>query len=163
MQFRNTVYILICLLLGTLRFYAQQPTNLPTYGTGTPVNFIRTFTATAPTTDAAGLTGKGLNEVKETTQYFDGLGRPLQTVVKKGSLATNGYDIGDTLGARDLVTPILYDAFGREQYKFGPYKASTNDGLFKTDPFTAQQAFMAGKYGGQGESNYYSQTVFEAR
>ncbi|MBO9596030.1 MAG: hypothetical protein J7599_24215 [Niabella sp.] len=141
---------------------AQQPANLPAYGTGTPVNYIRTFTATAPTTDGAGLPGKGLNEVKEATQYFDGLGRPLQTVVKKGSLATNGSNILDTSGATDLVTPVLYDALGREQYKFAPYKAATSDGLFKTDPFSEQQNFMAGKYSGQGESNYYSQTVFEA-
>jgi len=142
--------------------YAQQPISLPTYGAGTPVNFIRTFTATAPSTNASGLQFKGLNEVKEAIQYFDGMGRPLQTVVKKGALVTNGSNILDTAGAKDLVTPVLYDAFGREQYKFTPYRAATADGAFKTDPFTEQQNFMAGKYSSQGESNYYSQTIFEA-
>ncbi|WP_176954519.1 DUF6443 domain-containing protein [Niabella drilacis] len=161
--------MLVLLLLGSRETYAQQPTNLPVYNSSTPVNYIRTWTATAPTTDAAGLPLKGLNEVKEATQYFDGLGRPLQTVLKKGALATNGSDIQDTSGAKDLVTPVLYDAFGREQYQFAPFAAnsaggntSLSDGQFKLNPFAQHQQFMEGRYGSQGEDNYYSQTVFEA-
>jgi RHS repeat-associated protein len=156
----------IWMLLLVLPAMAQQPTNLPSYSSNTPVNFVRTFTATAPTTDAAGLPNKPLTEVKEATQYFDGLGRPLQTVVKKGSMVTTDLISvsTDAANAKDLVTPVLYDAFGREQYKFLPFAASTADGLLKTNPFTEQQGFMDNQYGSQGndKNHGYSQTVFEA-
>jgi RHS repeat-associated protein len=156
----------IWMLLLVLPAMAQQPTNLPSYSSNTPVNFVRTFTATAPTTDAAGLPNKPLTEVKEATQYFDGLGRPLQTVVKKGSMVTTDLISvsTDAANAKDLVTPVLYDAFGREQYKFLPFAASTADGLLKTNPFAEQQGFIANQYGNQGTDGQYgySQTVFEA-
>src|SRR4026207_1232058 len=42
--------------------------------------------------------------------YFDGLGRPIQSVVIQGSNATN-----------DLVTPVEYDNYGREVKKYLPY------------------------------------------
>ena len=49
-----------------------------------------------------------------TTQYLDGLGRPLQTVQHRAS----------PLG-RDLVQPIAYDALGRSPKQFLPYAADT--------------------------------------
>lgn len=164
---KNKLAILsIWMLPLVLPAMAQQPTNLPTYSGSTPVNFVRTFTPTAPTTDAASLPTKPLTEVKEATQYFDGLGRPLQTVIKKGSMVTTDLVnvTTDVANAKDLVTPVLYDAFGREQYKFLPFAASTADGLFKTNPFAEQQGFIANQYGNQGTDGQYgySQTVFEA-
>ncbi|GAB3423661.1 DUF6443 domain-containing protein [Niabella aquatica] len=163
----------IILYLYTYLAVAQQSTNLPTYGAGTPINYIRTWTPTAPTTDANALLTKGVLEVKEATQYFDGLGRPLQTVVKKGSMTTTDVNnvATDTVNAKDLVTPVLYDEFGREQYQFLPFAAnnaggntSLSDGLFKINPYAQQQQFMNSQYGSQGnDKNYgYSQTVFEA-
>ncbi|MBO9593710.1 MAG: hypothetical protein J7599_12450 [Niabella sp.] len=164
------IMIAVYLISGiAFQLYAQPPVNRPNYGTGTPINYVRTWTATAPTSNSDSLIKSGIFKVKEATQYFDGLGRPLQTVVKKGALATNAANILDTSGAKDLVTPVLYDEFGREQYKFSPFAAnnaggnsSVSDGQFKLNPFAQQDQFMAGKYGSQGESNYYSQTVFEA-
>ncbi|MCD2424470.1 RHS repeat-associated core domain-containing protein [Niabella pedocola] len=128
----------------------------------TPINYIRTWTATAPVTDPASLPERGMHEVKQTTQYFDGLGRILQTVQKKGSIVTNEANILDTAGATDLVTPVLYDGFGREQFSFSTYAASNSDGLFKLNPIAEHQQFMTSKYATQGESNYYGQTIFEA-
>src|SRR5258705_11399550 len=49
-------------------------------------NYIKTWTATAPETDPNNLLIKPLRDVKLTTAYFDGLGRPEQTVLNKGSL-----------------------------------------------------------------------------
>ncbi|WP_218150427.1 DUF6443 domain-containing protein [Chitinophaga arvensicola] len=98
-----------------------------------------------------------LKEVKQTTQYFDGLGRPLQTVNK--SLSTGG---------KDIVAPIVYDDFGRESFKYLPYvpkSGNTNDGKFKTDPFNTQKAFYQDTIlspSATGESIYYSQQEFEA-
>ena len=62
--------------------------------------------------------------------YFDGLGRPLQTV-----------DVAASPDKKDVVTPFEYDAFGREAKSYLPYKATTNDGSYKAGDKTAQQTF----------------------
>ncbi|MBO9596016.1 MAG: hypothetical protein J7599_24145, partial [Niabella sp.] len=165
MQLIHKAALLLGVMTAGLSFsmYGQKPVTSP-YSMGTPVNYIRTWTPTAPTADASGLPGKGLTEVKEATRYFDGLGRPLQTVVKKGSMVTTDVNnvATDAAGAKDQVTPVLYDAFGREQYQFSPYASTSSDGLLKTDPFSELLGASGAKYGSQGEDNYYSQTVFEA-
>ena len=117
-------------------------------------NFIRTWEATAPEQDANLLIGKNLKEVKQATTYFDGLARPEQVVIKKGSLSASGNT--------DIVTPIEYDNFGREAKKYLPYIAGTADGIFKEDAFTAQLSFNQGFYSSQAESGFYAQTNYEA-
>ncbi len=87
--------------------------------------------------------GKGTCDIMQTIQYFDGLGRPLQTVQVKGS----------PLGI-DVVQPMAYDQFGREATKYLPYALTTgtSDGSYKTDALTgAQSAFYhpAGSSGTQ--------------
>jgi hypothetical protein len=110
-------------------------------------------------TDPNALLQKPLKEVKQSTQYFDGLGRALQTVVKNGSLVTNPADPANSSTATDLVSPVVYDAFGREQFKYLPYAASGNDGTqnngqFKLNPFQQQVAFYNNQLIGQaGETN----------
>lgn len=164
----------IMLLLVTVKSFAQAPSNLPVYSSTTPVNYVRTWTATAPITSSAGLVNGNLLQTKEVTLYVDGLGRPLQTVLKKGSLITtdaSNASGSDTAGVVDLVTPVLYDAFGREAYKFLPFAANTtggnssvSDGLFKTNPHAQQSGFMTNYYTGQGNDGQYaySQTIFES-
>ncbi|MEI9942915.1 MAG: DUF6443 domain-containing protein [Chitinophagaceae bacterium] len=126
-------------------------------------NFIKTWDATAPETDAIALITKPLRDVKQTTQYFDGLGRPEQTVIKQGSLETA------TGASADFVSTVVYDEFGREQYKYLPFVAnntdgntSINDGNFKFNPLQQQAAFMQQQYGSQGETFFYSKTNYEA-
>lgn len=147
------------LILGSTISYAQAQHTGTDYANGIPVNYVRTWDATAPEADPNTLLGRPLKDVKMATQYFDGLGRPLQTVIKQGSLATGGT-------ATDLVSPVEYDVFGREQYKWLPYAAPTeNTGVFKKTPFAQQLAFYNDPNGvlkGQGESYYYNQTVFES-
>ncbi len=110
-----------------------------------------------PTTDTAVVSAaaRSVAEVKQATQYFDGLGRPIQTVAK-----------GISATGKDLVTPVVYDAFGREQYKYLPYaQQDASDGKFKTNPFNSQASFYqnaALNPGANGESIYYSQTEFES-
>ncbi len=151
---------------------AQTPVSpqVP-YSSTIKVNYVRTWEATAPETNPALLPGRTLRDVKQTTAYFDGLGRPLQTVVKQGSLTTGSSPV-------DLVSANKYDDFGREQQKYLPFIAnttggntSTSDGLFKINPFQQQVAFyntqLAGQIGetnvGAGSLNWaYGQTTFEA-
>jgi RHS repeat-associated protein len=94
-------------------------------------------------------------DVLLTTQYFDGLGRELQTVVKEGSLETN------TSLVKDMVTANVYDNYGREEYKYLPFASTENNGSFKYDPFSQQQTFMQQQYGSQGESYFYSKSIFD--
>jgi RHS repeat-associated protein len=137
------------------------------YPAGTPVNYVRTWDAMAPEQDANALMTRPLKDVKQATQYIDGLGRPIQTVMKQGSLATGGTPT-------DMVSANVYDEFGREQYKFLPFVASTtgtntsiNDGAFKLNPFQQQATFYTDATNpnnpikGQGETFFYSKTNFE--
>src|SRR5205085_9732528 len=111
-------------------------------------NFVRTWIATAPETDVNTLPGKGLKDVKQSTSYFDGLGRPEQTVLKQGSLTTAGSI------AADIVTPQEYDQYGKEVKKYLPFVASTNDGNYKADAITAQTAFNQSWYSAQQENTF---------
>jgi RHS repeat-associated protein len=153
---------LLCLVLLSHVYSIKIQAQLPSaYPNGIPVNYIRTWDATAPLTDANAMMTRPLKDVKQATQYFDGLGRPLQMVVKQGS-----WETGST--AADLVSPVVYDDFGREVYKYLPFAAnntgnntSIDDGKFKLNPFQQQQVFMQTQYGTQNETYFYSKTNFE--
>jgi RHS repeat-associated protein len=142
--------LIVATMANTL---AQSPYLPANYATTVPVNHVKVYEPTAPFTSEVDVisSSRTINEVKRTTQYFDGLGRPIQTV----SWQT-------TPLKKDMVMPMVYDEFGREQYKFIPYVATSNDGNLKYDPFTAQQAFNTAQYGAQGETFFYSKTEFEA-
>ncbi|MEV4883272.1 hypothetical protein MRBLMN1_001757, partial [Chitinophaga ginsengisegetis] len=114
--------IAIGLLSGTITVIAQTP-NTSTKPTAAPVqtpaaytnpliNYVRTWEPALPTTDTAYVASasRSVAEVRQTTAYVDGLGRPLQTVAKAMSF-----------GGNDIVSPVVYDQFGREQAKYLPY------------------------------------------
>ncbi|UPK72824.1 DUF6443 domain-containing protein [Chitinophaga filiformis] len=131
---------------------------VPSAYTNTSLNYIRTWEPDMPLTDTAAVISavRKVREVKQTTQYFDGLGRPIQTVSK-----------GISSGGKDLVAPVIYDNYGREQYKYLPYvqqSGNLSDGKFKTDPFNSQKVFYQNGVlnpGVTGENIYYSQQEFE--
>ncbi len=160
-------WFLLQLVIAPLKSSAQ-PVLPAAYSSGMPVNFVRTWVAQSPQTNPALLSGKPLKEVKESTQYLDGLGRPIQTVIKQGSMKT-----GTT--AVDLVQAVYYDAFGRESLQFLPFAANTADGSSNTSdgsfksihPFQQQQYFYSNSNPNspikdQGETYYYSKTDLEA-
>src|SRR5690242_7836240 len=72
-------------------------------------NFIRIYEPQEPNSDATYVTSasRTVDQVNVSTQYFDGLGRPLQTVSWQTSP-----------DKKDIVAPVVYDDFGREAYKF---------------------------------------------
>jgi len=163
-KFKEILWLFAAVMsCGTMAGQAPAP-----YDPGTiKVNYIRTWDAVAPLTDANTMMTRQLRDVKQATQYFDGLGRPLQTVMKQGSLETGGT-------ATDMVSAVVYDAFGREQFKYLPFSSTatgsytnTNDGTFKMNPFQQQAAFYdnanaSNPIKGQGETYFYGQTKFEA-
>ncbi|QEH42708.1 DUF6443 domain-containing protein [Chitinophaga sp. XS-30] len=139
---------------------SATPVTQPSAYTNPTLNYIRTWEPSKPMTDPVAVisTANPVADVKQSTQYFDGLGRPLQTVSK-----------GISPAGRDLVAPVVYDAFGREQFQYLPYvpqSGNMSDGLFKTSPFAGQAAFYNNKTslhpGLMGDTIYYSRTDYEA-
>jgi RHS repeat-associated protein len=124
---------------------AQQPTPQPY--SGSQVNYNRTWDALAPGLAPTALSTAASTDATQTTQYYDGFGRPLQTVVKKGSPLGN-----------DMVQAHSYDpTTANELYQYLPFSSNaatsgdlTNDGTFKTDAFQEQAAFYNTIYGPSG-------------
>ncbi len=86
--------------------------------------------------------------------YFDGLGRPLQTVITQGSASQ-----------KDIVSANEYDVYGREIKKYLPYvdvNITGTYGTYKANWNTAQPAFYNGQLAGVDvDAAPYSQTVIE--
>ena len=168
-RFVKVISLLIASLFNVVMAIAQ-PRSLPSAYNGTSaVNYVRSWDALAPEQAPNSLIARPLKDVHQTTQYLDGLGRPFQTVLKQGSLSTGGNPV-------DMVSPVLYDEFGREMYKYLPFGStvtdgSQNNGLFKLNPFQQQASFYNTQLAGQvGETNLgpegtnwaYSKTNYEA-
>ncbi|HMH20213.1 MAG TPA: DUF6443 domain-containing protein [Puia sp.] len=121
------------------------------------LNYVRTWTAEKPFSLVSDISSdsRTVQEVKQATQYVDGLGRPLQTVAK--GFSPTGFD---------LVSPVIYDAFGREAYKYLPYVSPGTDGSFKKNAFNEDSIFLKGFYNStndpNGEKFFYNQSDFEA-
>ena len=89
----------VFLLFDGMRDVFAQPQPLPSnYPSDIKINYVRTWEATAPESNPNILTSRPLKDVKQGTQYFDGLGRPLQTVIKQGS-SESGARCGHRSGA----------------------------------------------------------------
>jgi RHS repeat-associated protein len=126
-------------------------------------NFIRVRTPRTKITTETQLQTLSVTKdsVETNIQYFDGLGRAIQTVQQQGS----------PLG-KDMVQPMAYDPYGREAVKYLPYAATTSDGSYKTDALAtgaglAQFYNSTGANGSQQTNGIvsiaspYAQTSFE--
>jgi RHS repeat-associated protein len=158
---RISKQVFLLVIFVTYAFSIKAQRTMPTaYPSDVKVSYVRTWDATSPQVNPDSLIVKTLKDVKQSSQYFDGLGRSLQTVVKKGSMVTGSNPV-------DIVGSMVYDDFGREVYKYLPFAANTtgsntslNDGLFKLNPFQQDSTFNKGVF--SDESWYYGQTNFEA-
>ena len=106
-------------------------------------NYIFIQEPTAKTTDMANIDN---DSIIQAIQYFDGLGRPKQSILVKG--ATN---------QKDIVTLIEYDGFGRQEVDFLPVPVNQQNGQF-VDPSGINGNYYQLNY---GESVWYSQKSFE--
>jgi len=137
---------------------------VPAAYSSSPVNYVRTWTPLRSFVQDSDVVSasRSVTEVNRSTQYIDGLGRPLQTVNWQASPKNSSGQ------SYDMVSPVLYDSFGREAYKYLPYTSSTAaNGTFKTDPFNEQNSFYSSTYPAQqpsytNEQVFYSKTVFES-
>lgn len=163
--------------MSTLTAFAQ--TNAPSSATQVPAatltpafipagysgindfNYVRSWTPQQPYQDIKDVMSSDRTpaQVLQSTQYFDGMSRPIQSVTKQ---------IGpDASGKQDAVNMATYDAFGRVAQQYLPYMSATNDGKIKTDPFKEQNTFYTTTYPTDqpsltGEKFFYSQTNYEA-
>ncbi len=156
-----TVVKTILPLFGLALSFSVQAQVAPPdpYNANIKINYVRTWDATAPETNAATLVTRPLKDVKMTTVYFDGLGRKTQQVARQGSLPT-----GDS--PKDLTQAVVYDEFGRELYQYLPFVANTtggntsvSDGGFKLNPFQQQAGFATVQF--PGETFFYGKTNYE--
>ncbi len=100
------------------------------------------------------------DQVVDNTQYMDGLGRPVQSIVNQGSPLK-----------KDFVQPILYDAYGRQVRNYLPFVSTQNNGLFKSgiiDSVTLNYIGDAATFYNNGspkiidDSRPFSETTFES-
>lgn len=95
------------------------------------VNYVRTYAARQAFTDPAALVAAGPAGVQVKTEYLDGLGRPVQTVLRQ-----------ETPLGRDVVQPSAYDALGRQPRAYLPYvSGGTTSGDYRPDALKEQDDF----------------------
>ncbi len=146
---------------------AQEPANRPdaatlpaptatvvntlgNYDPGIRINYVRSYTAKGPFTDPGVLVNQSNIGRAQQTDYLDGLGRPLQQVIREGGAGTS---------PGDIVQPFVYDPFGRESEKYLPYVSAGTDGNFKVSPLSELSGYMNNRY--PGEQVFYSKTQYE--
>ncbi|HWT40515.1 MAG TPA: DUF6443 domain-containing protein, partial [Dongiaceae bacterium] len=119
---------------------------------------LSTSVLSAGATTDADITNLSSAAIRQQITYFDGLGRPMQDIAIQA--APDG---------KDIVTPITYDGYGRQDKSYLPYAAGDTTGSYRsainpTYTNSAQYLF----YQQTADTsipvipNPYSQTVFEA-
>ena len=115
-------------------------------------NFIYTI-APKKAVQSANLNSLTKEEMTQNLTYFDGLGRSLQIRA-----------IGQGGNGQDLITPIEYDGFGRQEKEYLPYAAAnggTNYSIVNTlTSIGASASFYSSLY--NNGSNPYSQKKLES-
>ena len=107
----------------------QPPAAVP--GEAGPMNYVRTYTPRAGITSEDRVLHGGVDSVQVSTTYIDGLGRPVQTVIRQESPLK-----------RDVIQPIAYDAFGRQVKDYLPYTAEPSKaGDYRPDALAEQYRF----------------------
>lgn len=113
------------------------------------LNRITVYEANAPIQDPAVIIASDLRDVKKSLQYVDGLGRVKQI---------NNTNFSD---GKDIVTPIVYDQYGRETIKYLPYVSNDGNGQYNYNPLSSQIAFYNLYLNGQSENSFYSKVNYE--
>lgn len=117
-------------------------------------NYVRTYTAKIATKKAL---NDPLNDnkthVQQSIQYVDGLGRPVQSVVRWGAPNSS-----------DIIVPMEYDVFGRELKQYLPYNGSPENttGGFRSNALLEQNSFYDTYYGGNSGDHAFGEQKLEA-
>jgi hypothetical protein len=141
-MYSKASFVFLVAVVVAMKAAAQSPPALPAPYTSTvKVNYVRSWDVVAPTIISDSIkTSTSITKAKMTTQYLDGLGRPVQMVIQKGSLITDSTNITSATKAKDVVNAVQYDQHGWEVYQYLPFGADTiggnydANGLFKHNP-----------------------------
>ncbi|GCC52388.1 hypothetical protein SanaruYs_26250 [Chryseotalea sanaruensis] len=116
------------------------------------MNYVTTYSFNiAGVNEQTDLYDLEVEDYSESTTYFDGLGRPVQSVA-----------LGAAGNGNDLISPVEYDAFGREAKKYLPYAHANRDGRYQPTALADQSNF----YSNAGDKVAddiapFSETIFE--
>src|SRR5690606_12200393 len=138
LTFSSYLLVLSFYLLTTAGLWAQIPATVPS----DTENYILVIEPENPNT-VADYESPG----KHTVQYFDGLGRPKQTVLSK-----------HTVTGVDMIIHYEYDGFGRQAKDYLPVRAGQTNGAIVNDPISKYDAFYPGQY---DTDIYYSEKEIE--
>jgi len=137
-----------------VRLSIQTSPNLVSSFSGNQ-NYIATRSFRAPVKVDQLSIVRDIKDENQSVQYFDGLGRPIQSVEV---MASPTY--------KDIVQHVEYDGFGRQSHQYLPYAEQTsNNGSYKTTAKTNQGNFY--KIGGGWDASVtktgqpFAVTVFE--
>jgi RHS repeat-associated protein len=114
-------------------------------------NFRRSWKPAMPVATPAQITNttRTTAEVRQTTEFYNGMSKPVQSVIKK--ITASGYD---------MVQTQTYDSVGKDKYNYLPYASNVATGDEKTNSLTEQLGFYNSLL--PGEQGFYSQTIYEA-
>lgn len=122
-----------------------------TVGASSDHNYIVTVTPLDPTSVANYSTDGKLSMDYKTranisVQYFDGLGRPVQTIIR-----------GNTPTKKDIITLQEYDPIGRESQTWLPINSSANSGAYRN--ISDIKARSEAVY---GDARAFAELIYEA-
>jgi RHS repeat-associated protein len=129
--------------------YNPTPGGMP--GTVSPSgtrNYIRTTALRQEQTNEANI---GSSPRTETVDYFDGLGRPVQSIAVQAS--PDNFDI---------VAAMQYDGYGRDSIHYLPYISGTTTGAYVSNPETGCANFYSGAVPGrESGTSPWNETLYE--
>jgi len=131
---------------------SYNPATGGTVANGSPnasMNYIRTYTLRDPVTDTTNITA---TPRIEKIAYFDGLGRPVQTITVQGSPSKD-----------DVVEALAYDRFGRDSIHYLHYPKPGNSGAFVPDAKTGAVNYYKSNITGHDTTSFsWNRTLYEA-
>lgn len=135
--------MIVNLLLGGIM-------NIPHATAQQSENYVYRYRAKVPLKTTQQLVAGSSNQSTKTVTYYDGLGRPKQTIQRQGTAA--GWD---------LIQPIQYDAAGRQIREYLPYARNNGaqSGDFRATAHNEHAAYFRSQYSGDGHG--YAETKFE--
>jgi len=91
------------------------------------------------------------SETSVTVTYIDGLGRAKQKI-----------DVAASVSGKDIITPIEYDAVGRQAKKYLPYVSDIGTGTIATSAVSNQSKYYKDPTKVHDVTNYpFSKTIFD--
>jgi hypothetical protein len=115
-------------------------------------NFVLTRVPSSEFTSTTILESLTEQDVMESIQYFDGLGRPLQNI-----------SIRTSPSGHDVVQPFAYDQYGRSARRFLPYVSSEDNGRIRHKAIENEQLsfYQGNETSIASDTEPYAETVFE--